>query len=727
MSQFYTDAPMIIIIAETSNLPIELQDGIAEFVRFNPHKNFQTEDTMRDNDNEYKWNVRFLYDHMMRPGHLSVTSNFPNYKTSPVNEKFEVVIRYHRKIEAFRGLGVIFGAARHLDQSGDVQYRLNFDDEAMFDTLGLMIDCSRNGVLLVDSVYFMLRNMALMGLNTLQLYTEDTYEVEGEPFFGYLRGRYTQKELASIDDYAYDLGIEVIPCIQTLGHLGQMLQWPKYAHLRDTHEVLLAASEDTYEFIEKLIKAASAPFRSKRIHIGMDEAHGVGEGRYRQLYGYKDATQLFVDHLQRVNEICKRMELQPMIWSDTAQNNTLQGYYDQDSNPAFSELVGTMPSDVALVYWDYYHTVSDTYTQKIKQHRELGCESPWLASTCRIWHICGLWTWSRFWTALPFTFESVRAAAVASKRKEDGVRNAFITIWGDEGNECDMFSALPGLLYYAQHGYTSNPEVDVDLLKRNFGKFQYMNSGLFFIEVQAHSYLFPAHLEGICGADFDDWVDNITQETTSTSTKTQYQGNCSKWLLWEDPFLSFMSPQYAPYDLENHYSSISAYLFKVLETKVHENPLNSRLELVARLASVLSLKCHLRERLVDAYRSGQKGVLFEIAQGRLTTLRQELDELWRYHRGMWMKMYKPFGWEVIELRYGGLRTRLQTMYERIIEYVNKSAGNTGDVEIGLNGESNEYAEDTIPELECDLEIVYEHARTNLMLDYQRVSTPSRLG
>lgn len=44
-----------------------------------------------------------------------------------------------------------------------------------------MIDCSRNGILLVESVYFMLRNMALMGLNTLQLYTEDTYEACSKP------------------------------------------------------------------------------------------------------------------------------------------------------------------------------------------------------------------------------------------------------------------------------------------------------------------------------------------------------------------------------------------------------------------------------------------------------------------------------------------------------------------------------------------------------------------
>jgi N-acetyl-beta-hexosaminidase len=40
---------------------------------------------------------------------------------------------------------------------------------------------------------------------------------------------------------------------------------------KSTSEVLLANLDDTYEFIEKMIDAASSPFRSKRIHIGMDE------------------------------------------------------------------------------------------------------------------------------------------------------------------------------------------------------------------------------------------------------------------------------------------------------------------------------------------------------------------------------------------------------------------------------------------------------------------------
>jgi hypothetical protein len=66
-----------------------------------------------------------------------------------------------------------------------------------------------------------------------------------------------------------------------------------------------------------MIIAATKPFRSKLIHIGMDEAHGLGEGRYKQLYSAKDGTTIFLDHLDKVKKICEQRGLVPMIWSDS--------------------------------------------------------------------------------------------------------------------------------------------------------------------------------------------------------------------------------------------------------------------------------------------------------------------------------------------------------------------------------------------------------------------------
>ena len=78
-----------------------------------------------------------------------------------------------------------------------------------FDTFGIMIDCSRNAVYTVHALKRFIDLMSAMGYNALLLYTEDTYEVEGEPYFGYFRGRYTQAEIKEIDAYAKNKGIEL--------------------------------------------------------------------------------------------------------------------------------------------------------------------------------------------------------------------------------------------------------------------------------------------------------------------------------------------------------------------------------------------------------------------------------------------------------------------------------------------------------------------------------------
>lgn len=87
--------------------------------------------------------------------------------------------------------------------------------EASFETLGYMPDCSRNAVLNVEGAKLLIR-LSCHGFNALMLYTEDTYEIEGYPYFGYMRGRFTKAELKELDAYALSLGVELIPCIQVL-------------------------------------------------------------------------------------------------------------------------------------------------------------------------------------------------------------------------------------------------------------------------------------------------------------------------------------------------------------------------------------------------------------------------------------------------------------------------------------------------------------------------------
>ena len=257
-------------------------------------------------------------------------------------------------------------------------------EEPCFETVGMMFDTSRNAVLRPDTLRSFLRKMALMGMNLGMMYTEDTYEVPGQPYFGYQRGRYTYEELHALDDYADMLGIELCPCVQTLGHLNRALHWPAMRRLQDNDEVLLADSEETYSFLRQILTAASAPYRSKRIHIGMDEAHGVGMGAHLRLHGYEKPYDILRRHLKRVLDIVNELGLSPMMWSDMyfRLESPTNGYYDGPM-PSQQAVDAVVPG-VELVYWDYYHMREAEYDEQLKKHDALHAPTVFAG---------GIWTW----------------------------------------------------------------------------------------------------------------------------------------------------------------------------------------------------------------------------------------------------------------------------------------------------------------------------------------------
>ena len=130
-------------------------------------------------------------------------------------------------------------------------------NECAFEKFGVMIDCSRNAVMTVNSFKKMVDILSDLGYNTIRLYTEDTYEVDDEPYFGYLRGRYTKEELKEMDGYAKSKGIELIPCIQTLAHLGTLFKYEEYKPINDIDNILLVENERTYTLIENMFKTIS--------------------------------------------------------------------------------------------------------------------------------------------------------------------------------------------------------------------------------------------------------------------------------------------------------------------------------------------------------------------------------------------------------------------------------------------------------------------------------------
>jgi hypothetical protein len=130
--------------------------------------------------------------------------------------------------------------------------------------------------------------------------------------------------------------------------------------------------------------------------------------------------------------------------------------------------------------------------------------------------------------------------------------------------------------------------------------------------------------------------------------RIHFAANTSKWLLWEEPALGFVSPsvQASGLDLEAHYAALAAHLTERLSPgaaapdeaaspQLRDLPLNARLRLPQLLATVLSFKAGLRLRLHTAYVDGDWQELQNLAgpepTSRLSKLRAALAQLHSYH------------------------------------------------------------------------------------------------
>ena len=51
--------------------------------------------------------------------------------------------------------------------------------------------------------------------------------------------------------------------------------------------------------------------RTKKVHLGMDEAHGLGLGEYLKKHGFTNRLSIMKRHLEKVEELCRKYGLEP--------------------------------------------------------------------------------------------------------------------------------------------------------------------------------------------------------------------------------------------------------------------------------------------------------------------------------------------------------------------------------------------------------------------------------
>ena len=527
------------------------------------------------------------------------------------------VIQGRDRTHFFRGVGIL------LEQGNAIFTRT---EEPAFQELGASFDLSRNAVMTPDALKRMFCRLALMGYHQVYLYTEETYELSDYPFFGYMRGRYTLEELKDLDEVAAALGLEMIPCIQTLGHLERFLHWESSAALRDTPDVLQADLEQSYQLIEAMVSQCRACYRTDKIHVGMDEAMDLGLGGYLKAHGYQDSFGIMQRHVARVLEICEKYGFHPMMWSDMyfrCASPTNDYYADEITIP--TRVAESAPQDMELVYWDYYHDDESFYDRYIKEHQKFPCELRFAA---------GMWTW--LGPAIDYdVFFRKTIPALRSCRK-NGIQKVMLTTWGDDGGETSPQAMLLGFQTAAEfcwRGTTDREQID-------------------------------RRLFACTGAD-GEALDAISafQKTSLLSPQSDLP-NGAKFLLYQDPLLGI-------YDLDIENLGF-AKQYEALQKKfscyaARHDQWETLYRFYELLAGVLEKKAELGIRLYRAYETADQDAL-KAEAARAEAASELCGELLTVWRKLWMQECRPFGFEVLEIRLAGVQSRLRTAAERVNAY-----------------------------------------------------------
>lgn len=519
-----------------------------------------------------------------------------------------------------------------------------------YERLGVMIDMSRNAVMSVAALkeYFVL--LKKMGYNSVMLYTEDTYEVEGEPFFGYMRGRYSVAEMKELDEFANNIGVELIPCIQTLAHLNQALRWGTIPV--DCNDIMLCDDERVYDLIDRMFKTLKKCFKSPYIHIGMDEAHMVGRGKYMDIHGYEETFSILKRHLDKVCELAKKYDFVPLIWSDMFFRPWNDGVYcmmkgRREMPKGFKDAINP---DVIPVYWDYYSDKEEHYDDMFYNHK---------AFKQKTWFAGAVWGWQGF---MPLNEYSIKNSVPAiNSCKKNKIKNIFITMWGDDGGECPHFAMLPSLFYIAEY---LKGNTDQEKIKLKFKR--------------------------LTGVSYDDFMllDRLNQ--VDMETTAWFPPNPVKYMFYSDYMSDFLDVTVRDgINAYEYYSNLAKELYTVAKKTRKYGYL---FDTAAKLCEVMQYKYDIGKKTRTAYENGDKEELKRLAKNDYVNLARNMKKFSLAFEKQWYKENKPQGFDIQDHRIGGMIHRTDACRRRILDYV---AGRV----------------DTIPEYEEKLLPLYDNKPT----------------
>ena len=214
---------------------------------------------------------------------------------------------------------------------------------------------------------------------------------------------------------------------------------------------------------------------------------------------------------------------------------------------------------------------------------------------------------------------------------ENQIQDVFFTLWGDYGGECSKFSLLPTLFYASEIIRGNTDEVGI---WENF--------------------------QNQFGVSFEDFL--LLDLPGTPNDMAGEICNAEKYMLYNDCFTGIMDAQIqgGEGDRFARCAQKLANLEKLPEwgylfaTQKH-------------LCHVLALKAELGVRTRKAYGARDRGAILELLED-YRNVAARLKQFHAVYRRQWLEENKPHGFDVQDIRLGGLVARVESCAERLRQF-----------------------------------------------------------
>lgn len=186
------------------------------------------------------------------------------------------------------------------------------------------------------------------GANALLLEYEDMFPFSGSLETVRAKNAYTVEDVQTILSLARTHHFEVIPLVQTFGHLEFVLKLPEFRELRevdDFPQAICPSRNDSFALVENIIDQVMALHPNVRwLHIGCDEVYHLG---YCTKCMRLDRDNLFLSHVVRVAQYVKdKHKVTPIIWDDMLRQMPTEKLKEFQLGSLVEPMVWTYVKDV---------------------------------------------------------------------------------------------------------------------------------------------------------------------------------------------------------------------------------------------------------------------------------------------------------------------------------------------------------------------------------------------